>query len=391
MFKFITTTLINDALDFTTRKPRWSYSTDVFDIKRVGKFIKSQVKAIYKTPYSDPSLSVATIDLTDSIFDEVNIYRIAMYIRLSGSQNSYYSNDLVFKGKPLYIEFERVEGESDEQVAKKIATIAKKYLTMVYEFEIVKVEAQGTKVIIKATDEYQRFTRMDVEAWDPSAGIQTHAGTLGAYVVKGSATPEGTTLNLIQGREGFGTYQYMLKNFRLPTAANTRWTRIVQDETPILGAKYNEYIIEYQVDRGIMGGDAVGDMVTSRTTHVFYVNQTVAADFEEGLKKLGDISTTLKPITIDKIADVTDLAKAGTSAKDVTPALTSGQTGINIKWVSATSDVDWLKFAPSASKVSITGTDNDTSAQRSAKVTIYVTADNGATASQEITVTQLSA
>lgn len=387
MFKFITTTIINNNLDFTTNKPRWTYSTDYFDIKRVGKFVKSNVKAVYKAAYSEPVLATATIDITDSIFDDNKVYRIAMYIRLSGSQNSYYSNDMVFKGKPLYIEFERLAGESDSDVATKIATIAKKFLTMVYEFEIVKVEAKGTKVIITATDEYQRFTKVDVEAWDPTFGPYTHAGTLGAFVVKGSATPEGTTLALVQGKEGFGTYQYMLRNFRLPTAANTRWTRIVQDETPIIGAKYNQYIIEYQVERGIMGGDAVGETTTSRTQHVFYVNQDVATDFEAGLAKIGTVQEGLKPITLQKIADITDMVKAGTK-KTVTPQLASGLTGITIKKVTAATDADWLTVEPGTTNVGLTGTDNSTGEARTATVTILVTASNGATAKQDISVTQ---
>lgn len=387
MFQYTTTNLINNAVDLTTGKPRWDYNTDVFNIKRVGKFLKANVKAIYKASYTDPVLAVASLDTTDDIFNDNKLYRIAMYIRLSGSQNSYYSNDMVFKGKPLYIEFERVEGDTDESLAEKVAYIAKKYMTVIYEFEIVKVEAKGTKIIISATDEYQRFTKVDVEAWDASAGLQNHVGTFGAFVVKGSATPEGAKLNLVQGREGFGTYQYMLKNYRLPTAANTRWTRIVQDETPILGAKYNQYTIEYQVERGIMGSDAVGDRVTSTTCHTFFVNQDVATDFEVGLAKIGTVKDALKPLTLQKIADITDMVQAGT-AKTVTPQLASGLTGVTIKQVTAKTDADWLTVTPSASNVQLTGTSNDSGAARTAKVTILVTGSNGATAMQDILLTQ---
>ena len=387
MYQYTTTNLINNAVDLTTGKPRWDYTTDVFNIKRIGKFLKANVKAIYKASYTDPVLAVASLDTTDDIFNDNKLYRIAMYIRLSGSQNSYYSNDMVFKGKPLYIEFERVDGDSDEDLAEKVAYIAKKYMTAIYEFEIVKVEAKGTKIVISATDEYQRFTKVDVEAWDASAGLQNHVGTFGAFVVKGSATPEGAKLNLVQGREGFGTYQYMLKNYRLPTAANTRWTRIVQDETPILGAKYNQYTIEYQVDRGIMGSDAVGDRVTSTTCHVFFVNQDVATDFEAGLAKIGTVKDALKPLTLQKIADITDMEQAGT-AKTVEPQVASGLTGVTIKQVTAKTDADWLTVTPGASNVQLTGTSNDLGAARTAKVSILVTGSNGATAMQDILLTQ---
>ena len=36
-----------------------------------------------------------------------------------------------------------------------------------------------------------------------------------------------------------------------------------------------------------MGGAAVGQQVISQTTHVFYVNQTIATEFETGLTAIG--------------------------------------------------------------------------------------------------------
>ena len=48
--------------------------------------------------------------------------------------------------------------------------------------------------------------------------------------------------------------------------------------------KYNQYIIRYCVNRGIMGGDAVGEVTKSLTTHVFFVNQDIATEFETALE-----------------------------------------------------------------------------------------------------------
>lgn len=302
MFQYTTTTIINSNVDYTTKKPLWSsQAEDVeegvigsFNVKRHLKFLKPNVVAIYKAEAYDPTFAKATIDLS-SITQNAGVFRIAMYIRLSGSQNSYYSNDMVFKGKPLYIEFERKNGEALAEVAKKVAAIAKKYMTMVYEQEIVKVSASDTKVIIDATDEYQLFTKVDLEWYNPDGGFQFCCNTAGGYELIASAKeandPEYDSRNtLVQGKMGFGTYTYLLHNFRLPTAANTRWNKIIQDESPIIGAKYNEYIIEYGTNRGIMGGDAVGDITRSKTTHVFYVKQEVASDFESGLEAIGGIT-----------------------------------------------------------------------------------------------------
>ena len=57
---------------------------------------------------------------------------------------------------------------------------------------------------------------------------------------------------------------------------------------PIAGASYDEFILEYEKPRGIMGSDVVGDTTNSRTTHVFYVLSTLSADFLKALKPVAD-------------------------------------------------------------------------------------------------------
>ena len=257
------------------------------NVKRHLNFIKENVVSITKAEYTPPKNAKATLDLQYLGKTQGN-FRIAMYIKLSqSSANSYYANDLVFKGKPLYIEFVWKQGEEAADVAKKIKDTVKKYMLAVYEKDLVKVSVNGTKVVIEGVDEYQRFERVDIEEYVKEEGMFT----LGEYKVVKSAMTEAhktdagydTHFTIEQGKEGFGTYQWILKNLRLPTAARTSWAAINADEAPIIGAKYDEYVIRYCVNRGIMGGDAVGEVTKSLTTHVFYVNQTVSASFKDAL------------------------------------------------------------------------------------------------------------
>ena len=293
MYQFTKTTVINTNTDYTTglsplfeAKEASGKVPAYLEIKRHAKFLKPNIVSISKAVYSEPEIAKATLDLAQLEATE-GTYRIAMYIKLSlTSANSYYANDLVFKGKPLYIEFVWKSGETAATVATKVAKIVKKYFIAVYEKSLVKVSADGTKVVIDGTDEYQRFTKVDIEKY--TEGVD---GRPGAFVVLKSAMPTSQSkdpdydshFTIEQGKDGFGTYQYVLKNLRLPTAANTSWTGINKDEAPILGAKYNEYVIRQCVDRGVMGGDAVGEITKSLTTHVFFVNQTVSEAFETAL------------------------------------------------------------------------------------------------------------
>lgn len=289
MYQFTTTTVINENKDYTTgSEPLFKGETGVLKIKRHNNFKKENVVGIYKRVATDPQLAQLQFDVPVTL--TAGFYRIALYIRLSGNNNSYYANDFVFKGKPFYIEFQvNTDNENAATIAARIVKNAKKYIAMVYENELLKISNNGARVTIDAVDEYQRFTKAQFEVFDTKSGIQTLSGYMGEFKAM-----EKVAMNITKvGAEGFGTYSYMIKDLRLPTAANTRWTRIAKDETPIPGAKYNQYTLYYCVNRGVMGGDAVGEVVKSRTAHVFYVNTAIAAAFETALSQVGTITNVV--------------------------------------------------------------------------------------------------
>lgn len=311
MFNFTTTTLINEYVGYPGgfivddaliarsgntltnamkgEKIRWYVDkTDANDpVLRIGRhfrFAASNVVAIYKREHNDPELAKVEIDLTN--ITEAGFYRIAMYVKLSqGSQDSLYANDFVFKGKPFYIEFQVKQAQLADKaaLAKKVVAIAKKYMNLQYEYPLLTITANGSKVVVEATDEYQRFRIVELQQL--SDGFSPDCcHPLDVYDAIDSLDPENdayqggivfaknaTDQHLLKGKEGFGTYRQITKDLRLPTAANTRWDRPAQDEAPQLGAKYDQYTIYMCVNRGVMGSDAVGDLVKSRTTHVFYV------------------------------------------------------------------------------------------------------------------------
>ena len=64
MFQFTTTTLINDALDYTTKLPRWVAKDETLQIKRVGTFKKANVTAMYKRAYSAPQIPKTQKNIT---------------------------------------------------------------------------------------------------------------------------------------------------------------------------------------------------------------------------------------------------------------------------------------------------------------------------------------
>lgn len=290
MFQFTSTDIINDSERFqlvgkdssgnTTTVAGDMASGKELQIRKGMKITAADVTAGNITAFKKVASAAVnevgkvTVPATPAIGD---IYRLKLYVGLSGSENSYYANDFVFKGKPFYVEA-KATAASQANVATAMAANAKKYMLMVYENEAVSITASTNDIVITATDEYQRFKEITLQKWNETnqAWDDVATGTI-------------TTA----GKEGFGTYIHLMKDYRLPTAANTRWNRIVLDESPIVGATYNQYIVYLCKERGIMGGDALGQLATSKTAHVFWVKSDVVSAFETALTAVGVSPTVI--------------------------------------------------------------------------------------------------
>lgn len=309
MFQFTTTNVINSDKDFTTGKPLWSAQDAAgnkpasLNVKRVNNFLSTNIVAIYKAEAHDAEFAKATIDMSQVAGAEGDMFRLNIYVGLSqASQSSLFANDLQWKGKPFSVDF--VCGASAADTVTKLVKTINKYSTMVYNKRILNVSGSGTFITVEATDEYQRFVLLNIEKFDAEA----YHG-MGEYKVvrsledltevESNAEVTNAAEAYFKGREGFGTYSYLLHNLRLPTYARRRWLALNEEETPVLGAKYNQYTIHYCVNRGILGDNAVGDVVRSKTTHVFYVRQEFATDFEAALAKVGTVITVDGPGTPD--------------------------------------------------------------------------------------------
>lgn len=280
MFQYTNTIILNSNLD-SSGTAKWTAQAETedkpgsLDVKRVMKFVKDNVQAIYKRSASNPVLSTAEFDMSN---DGEGVYRIAVYMRLSGSNNSYYANDMVFKGKPLAYEFSVTSDDTASEMAQKAKNAIDK-ITSLYGDKYITVETKNSKLIIKGTDEHQIFTIAKLQKFDPTV----NSALIGGEFVDNLEA----TIN--NGTPGFGTYAQIIKDLRLPTMEAIRFGGVNQEELPILNAKYNQYTIYYCKDRGIMGSDAVGDTVTSKTTHVFFVNTDIATEFEAALGNIGNV------------------------------------------------------------------------------------------------------
>lgn len=295
MFQFTTTTVINSAKDYTNPSVElFKGDSKYFDVKRVNRFKVKNIRSVYKQDPVAQSNAKATIDmskvktvLTTSKATK-GTFRVEIYVHLAQSNNNpLYSNTWVVKGRPWTFEFSATSTEDAGAIVDKVIKMINKFKLFTMDTEQLKATKEGTKLALTAQDPYQIFSKVELQYFDPNIGTTTGCCTpRGEYApVENYGVTDVTTIT--PGNEGFGTFEWIMRNLRLPTAEQTRWNALYQDDRPMVGATYTQYTLEYCENRGILGGDAVGEETKSVTTHVFFVNQAVKTQFEAALSAAG--------------------------------------------------------------------------------------------------------
>lgn len=246
---------------------------DALKIKRDFVFVKDCVKAIRKRAGYNAVMCKATIDFADSTLlaalkagGAKTYCRLDIYLGVEGAEPYIYSTPWVQKGMPFWIEFTVKEADEAATIAKNVADMLKKNHVFLCDKDLINVSVSGSKLILEGATEYQRFRKIEISTFDAYDDYADKVAELDP--TKTAATD----IKLDErGKNSFGTYSQIIKDLRLPTAANYQWTHIRQVETPIVGAIYNQYIVEYEAPATNDGLHAVGQRMTSHTVHVFWV------------------------------------------------------------------------------------------------------------------------
>ena len=288
MLNYTTTTIVNDGAnvfaDAAKKLFRVKFGPELFNDGTIHKAC-----LVKKQAYVAPVKAKATVTLPSAS----GIYRIAMYIRLRNNNNPYFSNDWVFKGKPLYVEF------NGGDTAAQIVSRAKKYMLAQYGYNLVDFSTDEEKLVITAHDQWEMFMDQDnnngvrvekLVTVDTSGKVVTGASSLPTHE---AFVPDTTAVVTVDnGTEAFGDFIHIVKDLRLPTAANRRWQGIAEgdvmgdepnDDKPLPTGKYTQYTIQYTSERGVQQQSALGGLGVSRTVHVFYVESAAVSAFEAAL------------------------------------------------------------------------------------------------------------
>lgn len=303
MFQFTTTTVINNPVAATTEDYRewtegawrkvdqgytwdneakeWAGPADLPEFRKMIKvtdgpaFTKDGVLAIHYAPFKEAKADKVTFDL--SALDETAIYRIVLYIRSRGNADPMYANDFVHKGKPAYVEF-----NGDMSVDEILEVVQKFGLNMNGE-KMYTVKKDGDNLVLTCVNGYQRLHFVALEKWVEDTTLVEG----GHFSLKEADGGKVYTEEVESGCEGFGTYEQILKDLRLPTGDNLSYKNANETEMPVLGGKYFQVTVHMCKDLfNYPGGIGVQNPVASVTKHVFFLNgeegaQAFLADLEE--------------------------------------------------------------------------------------------------------------
>ena len=296
---FQTQTIINSNLDPDSKEKNgkgedntWLFKKDaskpIVYIKRdfqfhkddkFGKVLSIRKKAGYEAKACKATIAFDSLTniLVPKQAGEINYCRLDIYLGVEGAEPYIYSTPWVQKGMPFWIEFTVKNGDTAQNIAEKLEKMIKQNHTFLCDKDLINVSVESTnQLVLEGATEYQRFKRIDISTFEVDDEYANVVASLGDSAI---------TLNE-RGENSFGTYSQIVKDLRLPTAANYQWTHIRQVETPIVGAIYDQYIIEYCGPATNGGMQAVGQRLDSHTTHVFWVknDEELISAWEEALK-----------------------------------------------------------------------------------------------------------
>lgn len=290
MFNWTTTTLINEI----------PFNKVEGEKLRIGKhlFEKRWVESIRKAKGHKPTICSAALDMTKvkEALDaaDAKVARLYLYVGLEGSEESIYANDWYRKGMPLSVSF---TNEAADKMVENIVDTVNRFNVFTKVKKVLDVhakEGETTTLVIDGTHEYQRLQKIQVLI-DAGFGEETAVVN---YELEHKA--DDAVKDEVKGVNGFGTYSQLLKDLRLPTAVHNHWLSVQKDEMPIVGAIYNQYIINYYAPSTANPSfTAVGNRSMSETTHVFWVKEDLVSDFEALLAAIDPDAAGLETVVVE--------------------------------------------------------------------------------------------
>lgn len=258
----------------------------VLRVLRCADYVKSALKdsKVYKTAGRKGKVAEVEINLAplaDNVTEPMQ-YRILVDISLENRYYSDYKYPWSEFHKPIMAEFEVTPGMDATAIAEAAKKSLKLYIPSDYKYAVAMLPEAG-KLVLRCSDPYQVIKAAKVQYLSEEGCMHGCANPV--YYDK--AVEVKITKNIAP----FGTGEWLVENLRFPTYPNLRYAGVNDDEKPVAGALYTQFAFEYvSPRRGLHGQGTVGQALVSVTHHVFYVLDSLVAEFEKAIKDaFGDV------------------------------------------------------------------------------------------------------
>lgn len=303
---FYTTTIINSD-KYVNGKSRFKADTNAAYIYPGMTFFKDGIQKVYYKEGYEGEMAKVEVDLAQLNPTVKTYYRLDIYVKVQGAEPYIYATPWIQKGRPFWVEFSLSATGTNPDADALVKAINKEHIFQIGDDQIT-AKVNGTKVVLTATTDYLRFARVEiVKLNDEGDDVE----------VVGTKQTEGSNLlikEVTKGQASFGTYSHIIKDIQLPTNENTRWLHLRQDETPIIGAIYDQFIIEYAAEANNRPFGAVGCEVKSHTTHTFWVKKEVSTTFKEMFSTSANLGITIT--AVNKNNSVSDVQPTAAKSKE---------------------------------------------------------------------------
>lgn len=261
MFDFQKEVVINDAKNVMTNGDGFVIDGMTYKVNNVVE------KTVYKTMPVNGEKATVTIKLSDI---QGGKKQVRIELGLDRDYRGSFGSALYYFRKPILIDFRDAATIKDLKAAAKAVAASNDGVLRVK-------EETDSQVVLEAADDYITVRKAVVVTFDCEP---EYCGDEMEAVV--SEVELDSTPNVV----GFGTYEYLIHNLRLPTYANIRFASPAAVEMPVLGGEYVQYSFEYTVPRRIGGLSVVGQVNYSSTGHTFFVLKSQQTAFENVLTGL---------------------------------------------------------------------------------------------------------
>ena len=279
MFQFTTTTIINsnqavdvqgnDLLDNKGAKlAKFAGDAEkgVLRVFGTGIFKSENIKSVYKRASSVGVREVSTIAIPAKAVG--TLLRLEVNVKLHGKVQSDYTSYNGDFSKPAVIDILATNNATAD--AAEFARLYNKLKTE-YGYNMFTAKADAGTLTLTARENGQLLSAELLEV----AELDNNLVPVITSLAKSTVT--------VSGKKGFGDTAYMLKSISIPTYENTRHFGILKDERPIVGATYTQFTLKYEV---LSGEDDIWNSAkTATTTHVFWVIDSLADNFEAAVKE----------------------------------------------------------------------------------------------------------